>query len=88
MRTLNLKMNFIWDEEDDTKEFRLTVPDNVSDNEIAETLKKEHEYLCGEDDEDIYGSVGRAPETLLDYVCDKYGWSWCELEFNVDIDLV
>lgn len=87
MRTLNLRINFFWDDGDDIKEFKLTVPDNVSDSEIMETLKKEHEYLCHEDEENIYGTDGRNPETLLNYVCDKYyGWSWCDFQYDIDVN--
>ena len=87
MRTLNLRINFFWDDGDDIKEVKLTVPDNVSDNEIMETLKKEHEYLCYEDEENIYGTSGRNPNTLLNYVCDKYyGWSYFDFMYDIDVN--
>ena len=71
MRTLNLRINFFWDDGDDMETFELTVPSNVSNAEILDVLKKEHEYLCEEDEEDVYGKTGRTPETLLNY--PKYG---------------
>lgn len=90
MMTLNLRINFFYDDGDDMKSFKLTVPDNVSSIEITDILRKEHEYLCEiedeEDEEDIYGTMGRNPETLLDYVCEKYGWSWREFEFDIDVN--
>lgn len=88
MRILKLRINFFWDDGDDMKEFNLTVPNNVSNDEIADILEKENKYLCTEDDADIYGIYGRTPETLLNYICDKfYGWSWDDIEFDVDINL-
>ena len=87
MRTLNLRMNFFWDDGDDIKCFKLTVPDDTTDDEVIDILKKEHEYLCTDDDEDIYFNKGRNPETLLDYVCDKYyGWSCSDLQYDIDLN--
>ena len=39
------------------------------------------------DAEDLYGTSGRNPVTLIDYVCKKYGWKWEDLVFDFDIDL-
>ena len=86
MKTLNLRINFFWDDGDDIWEFKLTVPSNVSEIEVTDILKKEHEYLDMEDEEDIYGINGRDPITLLDYICEKYGWSWSDFEFNIDLN--
>ena len=55
MRTLNLRINFFWDDGDDMETFELTVPSNVSNAEILDALKKEHEYLCEDDEEDVFG---------------------------------
>lgn len=84
MKTLNIRITFFWDD-DDIRKFKLTVPSNVSEIEVADTLKKEHEYLDMEDKEDIYGLNGRNPVTLLDYICEKYGWSWSDFEFDIDL---
>lgn len=87
MRTLNLRINFFWDDGDDMEAFELTVPSNVSNAEILDTLKKEHEYLCEEDEEDVYGKTGRTPETLLNYICNKYyGWSWRDFQYDIDVN--
>ena len=40
MRTLNLRINFFWDDGDDMETFELTVPSNVSNAEILDVLKK------------------------------------------------
>lgn len=40
MRTLNLRINFFWDDGDDMETFELTVPSNVSNAEILDALKK------------------------------------------------
>lgn len=67
-------------------EYKLTVPSDVSEIEIADVLKREHEYLDTADEDDIYGVQGRSPETLLDYVCKKYGWSWGDFTFDIDLN--
>lgn len=85
MKKLNLRINFFWDDGDDICEFVLTVPDNVTELEVSEILSKEHHHLCFEDDEDLYGIQGREPETLLDYTCEKYGWSWTDFKFDIDV---
>lgn len=32
------------------------------------------------------GINGRNPVTLLDYICEKYGWSWSDFEFDIDLN--
>lgn len=86
MKTLSLRINFSWDDGDDIQEFKLTVPSNVSEIEVANTLKKEHEYLDTEDKEDIYGINGRNPVTLLNYIYEKYGWLWSDFKFDIDLN--
>ena len=86
MKKINLRINFFWDDGDDIWEFILTVPNNVTELEVSEILSKEHDYLDTEDDEDFYGIHGRNPVTLLDYICEKYGWSWEDFYFNIDLN--
>ena len=86
MRKLLTRLNFFWDDCDDIKQCIVIVPDNVTDDEVAKALLDGHEFLCHEDEEDIYGTSGRTPGTLLDYVCEKHGWSWDELEFDIDFN--
>lgn len=82
MKTLNV---IIWD--DCAWDFKVTVPSNVSETEVVDILRKEHKYLCTEDKEDIYEIQGKDPSTLLDYVCEKYDWSWRKFEYDIDITL-
>lgn len=86
MKKFNLRINFFWDDGDDMKEFVLTVPDNVNIEEIEGVLFKTHNYLCMEDETDIYGTMGRSPETLLEYMCQNQGWSWEEFGFDIDLN--
>ena len=58
---------------------RLTVPDDVSEIEVAEILKKAHE------DKDVYKD-GYCPYTLLNYICEKQGWLFSEFPFDVELD--
>jgi hypothetical protein len=87
MNTYTIRINFVWDDGDDTRQFKLFVPSNVTEPEITDILSKEHEYLCKDDEEDFYGTQGRCPETLLNYVCEKYNWQWQWQELELDIDL-
>lgn len=86
MKTYTLKLNFLWDEEIDTEVFKLTVPDNITEKDIYITLQTEHNYLDKKDEEDLYGYLGRNPETLLDYICEKFDWDWEPFEFDMDIE--
>lgn len=57
----------------------VTVPDDVSEIEVAEILKKAHE------DKDVYKD-GYCPYTLLNYICEKQGWLFSEFPFDVELD--
>ncbi len=39
-----------------------------------------------EDSEDLYGTMGRTPTTLLNYLCNRNGWRWQELPFDIDMN--
>ena len=86
MKKFNLRINFFWDDEDDMWKFKLTVPNNVKIEEVKEILFKTHEYLDMEDETDLYGTTGRSPVTLLNYICEKYGWSWEDFSFDIDLN--
>ena len=86
MKKLNLRINFFWDDEDDIWEFTLTVPDEINVIRVEEILLKAHQYLNAEDETDLYGTNGRSPVTLLDYVCREYGWSWEDYSFDIDLN--
>lgn len=86
MKALNVKIEMISDGFDCSEYVQLIIPDNIDENKITSIIKEEHKYLC-EDTEDIYGFRGKAPETLLDYVCEKYKWSWTSLRANRTIIL-
>ena len=76
MKTLNLRINFFWDDGDDIWEFKLTVPSNVSEIKVADILKKEHEYL---DMEDQIGSVSFQLSLLKDKVDEDMKKEWDEI---------
>lgn len=71
----------------DTQKFVVMAADDMDNAKVAVILKKEHEYLNGKDSEGIYEIQGKTPETLLDYVCEKYGWTWKPFEFDIDLEL-
>lgn len=82
MKNYIMELTFQWDEENDTKQVVIETPDDVSVDVVTDALNKGHEYLCFEDEEDRYGNDGREPETLVGYVCRKYGWKWRRLGFD------
>lgn len=85
--TLNIKLNFLWDDGvPEVGQCLLNIPESISALEVAETLQKEHKFLCEEDDEDRYGFCGRTPDTLLDYVCEKNNWDYSRFSFDIDLD--
>lgn len=83
MNKYNLRLDFLWDDEIDSKYFTVYTPDNVGEIELSEIIKREHHFLDFEDKEEIYGFQGRSPETLMDYICEKYDWKWKDFEFDM-----
>lgn len=53
---------------------------------IREVFLRGHKYLCMEDSEDFYGTMGRTTTTLLEYLCNRNGWRWQELSFDIDMN--
>lgn len=86
MKKYNLRMNFFWDEEDDMKEFFIYVPNAVLIDDISKELINAHEYLVFKDETEIYGKIGRNPETLIDYVCKKNKWKYEEFVYDIDLN--
>ena len=88
MKKYKVRINFVWDYEyqNDTGEFIIVVPNDVTVEEIEKILSDSHNYLCDEDEDGWYDEAGREPETLLNYVCEKYGWKCEELEFDIDME--
>lgn len=87
MNTYTMRLNFFWDDGDDIWEFKITVPENVTPLMVSEKLTETHNFLDMEDNEDIYGTQGRSPVTLLDYICDNNdGWSWSDFDFDIDLN--
>ncbi len=70
------KITFTWDNENDTRVIDICTPESVSREKVEKELKEGHEFLCFKDGTDIYGTVGRTPDTLAMYVCEKNGWAF------------
>lgn len=88
MKNLNIKIDFGYEDGSETTgEFTLIVPYYSPALDVVDILKKEHEYLSKKDEEDIYALQGKVPETLLDYVCEKYGWHWKKFGFDIVLKL-
>lgn len=88
MKNLNIKIDFEYEDGSETTgEFVLTVPYDATELDVVDILEHEHKYLSKEDEEDFYALHGKVPETLLDYVCEKYGWYWRRFGFDIEMKL-
>lgn len=87
MRDVVFELNFLWDDGPDSKTIILTVPKDVTDENVIATLKALHDELCDDmNGEDIYAIGGVCPETLMKYVCEKReNWHWREVDFALDL---
>lgn len=86
-REVVFELNFQWDDGPDSRTIILTVPKNMTDEDIITVIKDSHRILCeDESGADIYGTEGRSPETLMNYVHDTHGWSWRDVDFALDLD--
>ena len=86
LKRITVKLNFLWDTEMDTKEVYITVPKDVTPETVIEKLEEKHNYLCFEDETDIYGTEGRNAQTLLEHTCSENNWSWEEISFDLDLN--
>lgn len=86
MKKITVKLNFLWDTEIDSKEVSITVPNNITTETVVEKLKEKHEYLCFEDETDIYGKDGRNAQTLLEQTCKENNWTWEEILFDIELN--
>jgi hypothetical protein len=97
-KTYTMKINFFGTGQYDAVEweFNITVPYNVTEDEVKEVLLKSHKLLdnclcsdCPEGSEckaeDLYENAGKTPITLLNYICKKYNWEWKHFDFDIDI---
>lgn len=80
-----IRINFTWDDGDDMQEFIITTRKGITDEDIKRELIDTHKLL--DEEEDYYGINGRNPESLVSSVCETNGWSWCGMEYDVDINL-
>lgn len=77
MKKYIIKTTFLWDDEDDEMLIIIIVPVNVTKEEVRKILLEAHGFLeTNEDDECLYENNGRNIESLMSYVCRKYGWDW------------
>lgn len=86
LKKITVKLNFLWDTEIDSKEVSITVPNNITTETVINKLKEMHNYLCFEDNTDIYGTEGRNAQTLLEHTCGENDWTWEEILFDIELD--
>lgn len=86
MKKYTIRLLFCWDDENEIQSYTITVPKETSLNDIENKLCENHKFLCKEDEKDIYGTEGRNPSTLLEYTCEKEGWVYEELFYDLDLN--
>lgn len=95
MKTISIEMSYIWDTEIDTDTAIITVPDDVTTENVIAVIKHQHDILDSYDDyeddnltEDLYGDYGRCMSTLMDYICSyiKPDWSWNTVDAAIDLE--
>ena len=82
----NIRLLFAWDDVDEMESYTITVPDQVTLSDVQDKLYENHEFLCKNDEKDIYGIEGRNPDTLLRYTCKKEGWTYEEFSYDLDLN--
>ena len=86
-----VRMNFLCDDGSDyyRGEYAITVSGDVTAEQVQKILKETHSRLVmgDEDCADVYNMGGCNPEALIDYVCQKNGWRYEKIEYDIDIDL-
>lgn len=87
-KTYNIFITFIENDPTDNNLFQITVPSTVSKFDINRIIRTEHTILDEDPEQTIYGSGGRNPETLLDFICQKYNWSYKPLQKDLSISLL
>lgn len=80
MKKYNLRVNFPWNGMYDMWEFRITVPNNVTVEEVTEALLKAHDDFKKE-------CSDASPVELLDYVNGEYGWQWEDFYYDIELDM-
>lgn len=87
MKTLNIRLCYDWEDMDDIYIGCLEVPSNIDTDYVFDVIEEAHEYLCNGGAEDLYGTNGMNPSTLLDYICKKYNWNFMDVFYDIDINL-
>lgn len=83
-RTYLVKLTFLCDDSNDTEDVRITVPGDVTVDQLYQTLRKKHRELDGSE---VYDAQGRTPEVLLNEVCRENGWTWESTRYDLEISL-
>lgn len=76
MREYTIGINKFWNGEDDLWTFRIIVPCNITREKIVEAI------VCEYKEQKKNSLVD-----LLDYVCEKYHWTWLDFDFDIMIQL-
>lgn len=82
----NIRLLFAWDDVDEMESYTITVPDQVTLSDVENKLCENHKFLCENDEKDTYDIEGRTPDTLLRYTCEKEGWTYEELSYDLDLN--
>ena len=87
MNIIPINLNFQFDEGDETTPIIIIATDDVYVHigQVINEIMEAHSVLCKSED---YGTLGRTPETLMNYYCSEVrpGWSWYPVAYTVDLN--
>lgn len=86
-----VKLNFDYGDDYDSDLVRITVPYNVTVEDVKKAIKETDDYLRNEGGEymdSIYANSGCCTGTLMDEVNERYKWEWQIVteDFSFDVD--
>lgn len=97
-KRLNVRLCFASMDWDTLVEYTISVPENVSADEVQYALVTEYNLICEEvrqlenldNDKDADLCEGDESDTviLLNRVCEKNGWQWQELGYDIDLNFI
>lgn len=75
------------DFDDDIDLVCLTVEDDVTKSDVKRKIESVNKKLHkkNQDGDCLYSDFGWNKATLMDEVCEKYGWSWEDVSYDIDV---
>lgn len=91
MVIIPLEINFIWDEGPESTTVIIVSKTDMTVTDAIGIIKAAHDTLCRQqsnDEESLYGTLGRDAETLMNFICNEYhpDWSWYPVTDAIDLN--